>query len=95
MPPVRVFGNVSMVEGILTNLIDNALRYGRSPEGQVSRVTVQLTPHVQGVMLSIIENGAGLGLAIVAKFAQVMGARFELGSPQTGQGLRAAVIFQI
>jgi two-component system sensor histidine kinase TctE len=119
--PVRVLGTVSMVEGILTNLIDNALRYGRSPDGQLSSVTVQLTQHAQSVMLSVIDNGpglslderrrlskrgvrgvtadrlgqgAGLGLAIVAKFAQVMGARFELGSPQTGQGLRASVIFQ-
>ena len=118
---LQVLGNAALIEGVLGNLIDNALRYGRAPEGQVSRVTVELSQTAQAVMLSVVDNGAGLtpaqsqhlmqrgvrgetaqqlgqgaglGLAIVAKFAQVMGAGFALGQPTQGEGLRATVRFR-
>lgn len=120
--PLRVAGNVALIEGVLGNLIDNALRYGRAPQGQASTVTVVLTPQDGEVCLSVIDNGpgltleerrhllqrgvrgvqadrlgqgAGLGLAIVAKFAEVMHARFELGNAPNGQGLCASVSFRV
>jgi two-component system sensor histidine kinase TctE len=116
--PLRVLGNPALIEGVLGNLIDNALRYGRAPQGQASTVTVVLAQQGQEVSLSVLDNGAGLapeqqrhlmqrgvrglhadrlgqgaglGLAIVAKFAQVMQARFELGPVPGGRGLRAQV----
>jgi len=118
--PVRVAGNAALIEGVLGNLVDNALRYGRAPDGQPSTVTVVLGRAGDTVTLSVVDNGAGLtldqqrhliqrgvrgvasdrlgqgaglGLAIVAKFAQVMHARFELGNVPGGPGLRATVIF--
>jgi two-component system sensor histidine kinase TctE len=118
--PVRVTGNAALIEGILGNLIDNALRCGRALGGQPSTVTVVLSQQAGTVTLSVVDNGAGLtldqqrylmqrgvggvssdrlgqgaglGLAIVAKFAQVMNARFELGDAPGGPGLRATVIF--
>ena len=118
---LQVLGNAALIEGILGNLIDNALRHGHAPEGQASTVTVVLAVAKQGVRLSVLDNGAGLspaqsqhlmqrgvrgkaaqqlgqgaglGLAIVAKFAQVMGAGFELGPVPEGAGLRATVNFR-
>jgi two-component system, OmpR family, sensor histidine kinase TctE len=117
----RVQGNAALIEGILGNLIDNALRYGRAPEGSISTVTIELAVSPACVTLSVVDNGpgltpeqsqhlmqrgvrgqasgqigqgAGLGLAIVAKFAQVMGADFALGALAQGQGLRATVSFR-
>ena len=117
--PLHVIGNVALIEGLLINLLDNALRYGRPVEGLGGSVTVELVPGASGVRLSVIDNGpglapeersrllqrgvrglhaeqlgqgAGLGLAIVSKFAQVMGGRFELGEAPGGRGLRASVI---
>ena len=107
-------------EGVLGNLIDNALRYGRAPAGAASAVTVVLSQQDGAVTLSVIDNGegltldqrrhlmqrgvrgvradrlgqgAGLGLAIVTKFAQVMHAKFELRNAPSGQGLCATVVF--
>ena len=118
---VRVTGNAALIEGILGNLIDNALRCGRALGGQASAVTVVLIEQGGTVTLSVVDNGAGLtfeqrrhlmqrgvrgiasdrlgqgaglGLAIVAKFAQVMNAKFELGDVPGGPGLRATVIFK-
>lgn len=117
----RVQGNAALIEGILGNLLDNALRYGRAPEGGISTVTVELVLSETSVTLAVVDNGpgltpalsqrlmqrgvrgqasqqlgqgAGLGLAIVTKFAQVMGAHFELGSVPGEPGLRASVSFQ-
>ncbi|MDP3701159.1 MAG: sensor histidine kinase N-terminal domain-containing protein [Hylemonella sp.] len=118
---VQVAGNVALVEGILGNLLDNALRYGRAPAGQASVLTVELAREGDCVRLSVIDNGpgltaqerqhlmqrgvrglnaerlgqgAGLGLAIVAKFALLMKAQFELGDAAGGRGLCASVLFQ-
>ena len=114
-----VTGDPSLIEGILNNLLDNALRYGQNPRGEPSSVTLALSSQDREVMLSVIDNGpglsadqrsrlmqrwaqgsagellgqgAGLGLAIVAQYAQLMGARFELGGA-AGQGLSANLIF--
>ncbi|MDP1657433.1 MAG: sensor histidine kinase N-terminal domain-containing protein [Hylemonella sp.] len=120
--PFKVAGNVALIEGILGNLIDNALRYGRAPQGQASAVTVVLAQREGEVQLSVIDNGpgltpqershlvqrgvrgmqaerlgqgAGLGLAIVAKFAAVLQARFELSDAPGGPGLCATVSFRV
>jgi two-component system sensor histidine kinase TctE len=120
--PIWVAGNAALIEGVLGNLIDNALRYGQALQEQPSAVTVELMHQDAEVRLSVIDNGpgltpsqqqllmqrgvrgvpterlgegAGLGLAIVAQFAQVMHARFELGSACcSGPGLRATVVFK-
>ncbi len=118
--PVHVVGNAALIEGILGNLLDNALRYGPPPAGQAGTLTVELAREGDRVRLSVIDNGpgltpqqrehlmqrgvrglhverlgqgAGLGLAIVAKFAQLMQAQFELSDAPAGPGLCASVRF--
>jgi two-component system sensor histidine kinase TctE len=117
---VWVAGNAALIEGVLGNLIDNALRYGGALQGQASAVTVLLKLQGDRVLLSVIDNGigltleqrrhlmqrgvrgvsadrlgqgAGLGLSIVTRFAQVMHAKFELGNVAEGSGLRATLEF--
>lgn len=118
---VHIKGNRALLEGLLGNLLDNALRYGLAQGGQASSVTVALSSSPTKVTLSVVDNGAGLtlderrrlmrrgvrgiradrlgqgaglGLAIVAKFATVMNARFELGVGANGLGLSAQVVFK-
>jgi two-component system sensor histidine kinase TctE len=109
----------ALVEGILNNLIDNALRYGKgSPEPHVT-VAIEHTP--EGIELSVTDNGrglvagdvdkltqrwvqgeqgrragdgAGLGLAIVGRYAELLGARLSLGVADGG-GFRAALVFPV
>ncbi|MFN4004181.1 MAG: sensor histidine kinase [Hylemonella sp.] len=114
--PVRVLGNVALIEGILGNLIDNALRYGRPTAGRAPSVTVAVAAEGETVRLCVQDNGpglsadqrqcllqrgargvpvqrvgegAGLGLAIVTKFAALLQARFELDAGSDGTGLCA------
>lgn len=118
--PVLVRGHAALIEGIVSNLLDNALRYGLAGAGRVSRITVALASHAGSVRLSVVDSGpglspgqheavlqrwaqgpageklgqgAGLGLAIVAQYARVMGAQVELVPAADGPGLEASVVF--
>lgn len=119
---VHVAGNVALIEGVLGNLLDNALRYGRPTAMRAAALTVELAREGDHIRLSVIDNGpglapqerghlvqrgvrglhadrlgqgAGLGLAIVAKFAQLMQAQFELSDAAGGSGLCASVRFRV
>jgi len=133
----QVVGHAALVEGILGNLLDNALRYGRPAQGAPT-LTIALTQSQDGaeVTLSVADNGpglstqerlavlqrgvrvmpngaqaldapdigqgAGLGLAIVSKFAALMHAHFTLDAnpgaddsgAREGAGLCARVTFE-
>lgn len=117
--PVAVRGQPLLIEGVLGNLIDNALRYGQPATGEAPRVTVALAREGGDVVLSVVDNGpgipapqrqqlqqrwtqgregerlgqgAGLGLGIVARYAELLGARLELGPGPGGQGLSARLV---
>jgi len=116
--PVTVRGDRALVEGILNNLIDNALRYGIGKGNP--HITVAITRRPDGVELSVTDNGeglptedieqltrrwvqgdkgkrvgegAGLGLAIVAKYADLLGAKFLMANAPGG-GARASVLLR-
>ena len=59
---VTVPAQRALIEGVLDNLIDNALRYGRPADGTPARVTVDISADKSGaVSLSVLDNGPGIG----------------------------------
>jgi two-component system sensor histidine kinase TctE len=88
---VMVQGNAALIEGILNNLIDNALRYGRAGNGE-SHITVSVedTPH--SVVLSVTDNGAGVPADKLQQISQrwVQGAAGE--ALKAGVGLGLAIV---
>jgi two-component system sensor histidine kinase TctE len=116
--PLMVRGNRALLEGMLSNLLDNAFRHGL---GDPPRITVEASREGDQVVLRVIDNGpgleghdpqqltqrwkqgtsgqaigqgAGLGLAIVARYAELLGARFDLTPAPGGQGLCAELRFR-
>lgn len=116
----RIRSQPLLIEGILSNLLDNALRYGRPAAGQAPRITVQLLRRGAALLLQVQDNGpgldavqrqrlaqrwvqgsdgerlgagAGLGLGIVARYAELLGARLELAGGQGDQGLCVRLVF--
>ena len=66
--PSWVMGQRALLEGLLDNLIDNALRHGRPDAGRGAQVTVAVSAPVDAagsgtVRLSVQDNGPGVPLA--------------------------------
>jgi len=109
-----VCADAALVEGILDNLVDNALRYG----GRTLTIALQHTLARDACVLAVVDDGpgipasarqalmqrwaqgrdgeklgqgAGLGLSIVARYAQLLGSELRLDSGEDGRGLHASV----
>ena len=115
--PAVVQADAALLEGMLVNLLDNALRYGLAGQPQVTvavqqlagAVSVSVTDNGPGMTPAQTEQlrqrwalgpagqqlgeGAGLGLAIVSRYAELLGAQFSLDAAPGGRGLRATVTF--
>jgi two-component system sensor histidine kinase TctE len=99
--PLTVMGHPILIDGMLNNLIDNALRYGKPAGDLPARVTVaaervpgQLTSAAQDVRLAVIDNGPGLSRSQQDSVAQ----RWVRGNQSTrlaeGAGLGLAIVTQ-
>ncbi len=115
--PVPVHADRALVEGILHNLIDNAMRYGANAAPSITVAVHHRDGHVE---LTVTDNGpglppaeakrlhsrwaqgeagrdlgegAGLGLGIVARYADLLGAQLSLDRGPGGRGLCARLVF--
>jgi two-component system sensor histidine kinase TctE len=91
--PVQVMAQRALVEGVLDNLIDNALRYGRPADSAPAHVTVEIATDAQGaVRLSVVDNGPGIDDAqcqhLLSRWAQGQAGE-SLG---LGSGLGLAIV---
>lgn len=108
--PVTVLANAALVEGILDNLIDNALRYGgRTITIALAERTLAviddgpgIAPELQRALVQRwsqgpegmkLGQGAGLGLAIVARYAALLDAELRFEQAGEAGGLRVCVAF--
>lgn len=107
---VTVEANAALVEGIVDNLIDNALRYGgRTITIELSGRTLGVADDGPGIPSDVqhdllqrwtqgpagqkLGQGAGLGLAIVARYAKLLGAELRFSKASPAGGLRVSVTF--
>ncbi len=91
--PVQVQAQRALLEGVLDNLIDNALRYGRPSDGSDARVTVEVSREGDGgVRLSVSDNGPGIDDAqrqrLLTRWAQGQAGE----TLRQGSGLGLAIV---
>jgi two-component system sensor histidine kinase TctE len=106
---VVVMANEALVEGILDNLIDNALRYGgRTITVELAGRTLSVIDDGPGIPIEAqrdlmqrwaqgpegqkLGQGSGLGLSIVSRYAELLGAELRLEAAEP-TGLRVSVAF--
>lgn len=84
-----VDGEPGLIEELLDNLIDNALRYA----GAGSAITVSLRTELRGAVLAVEDDGPGVDDAFLPR----LGERFFRvpGQAQPGTGLGLAIVRQI
>ena len=93
--PVLVQGHAALIEGILDNLLDNALRYGGAAQGTHSEITVSVQAGPEGaVTLAVTDNGPGMGAEQTSGLLE----RWQQGSAGQhlgqGAGLGLAIVAQ-
>ena len=91
--PLTILAQRALLEGVLNNLIDNALRYGVPADGGPRHVTVAIhQPESGAVCLSVIDNGPGITQAqrerLLGRWAQ--GSAGE--ALKQGSGLGLAIV---
>ena len=91
--PLFISAQRALLEGVLNNLIDNALRYGVPADGGPRHVTVAIhQPEPGAVCLSVIDNGPGI---TDAQRERLLG-RWAQGSAgealKQGSGLGLAIV---
>jgi two-component system sensor histidine kinase TctE len=92
--PRRVTANATLVDSILNNLLDNALRYGTPAAGEAGSVTVAIEPGAGEVVLSVSDDGPGRPGELQAGLAQ-RGAQGDAGQLLgQGAGLGLALVAQ-
>lgn len=90
----RVTGDATLIESVLNNLLDNALRYGVAGSDGPPTVTVALERIGSEVVLSVQDNGPGLPGDLQARLME-RGAQGETGQLLgQGAGLGLALVAQ-
>lgn len=79
--PAWILADTALVEGLLGNLLDNALRYGRLP-GEPGQVLLSLRRLAGQVELGVTDRGPG----IPAELRERLKARWAQGAEGTRQG---------
>ena len=82
---LRINGNRELVGQALANLIDNALKYGRSAQAEDSgEITLALKREGSGIALSVADHGPGIPEAdrerVAERFVRLEESRTEAGS---------------
>jgi two-component system sensor histidine kinase TctE len=94
--PVWVMGQQALIEGVLNNLLDNALRYGRAVDDAPSRLTVALEVLGAGPMpavrLTVTDNGPGISSAQQHHVMQRWSRGTAGDALREGSGLGLAIV---
>jgi len=92
--PATVRGDATLIDGILNNLLDNALRYGTEGAQGAAAVTVAIEQDPDATVLSVQDNGSGLPGEIQLQLMR-RGAQGEAGQLLgEGAGLGLALVAQ-
>jgi len=87
--PAQVLGDAWLLEDLLTNLIDNALKYA----SRGGRVTVRSGQESAGAYLEVEDDGPGIPESERSRVRERFYRR--AGSPGTGVGLGLAIVDEI
>jgi two-component system sensor histidine kinase TctE len=91
LPPVRLWGNPTLLAELVRNLADNALRY--TPRGGVVTVRVLTDPFSGVQILQVEDSGPGIPPAererVLAPFYRTLGTNVD------GSGLGLAIVHEI
>lgn len=91
-PDTRVMGDAVELQRVFSNLLENALRYGRNPDTGVVHVEVAARPKDDAVLIKLRDHGQGVRPDILEQLTQPFFRGDESRSAATGTGLGLAIV---
>ena len=94
-PGLRVLADAVDLARVLPNLLENARRYGRSPDG-ISHVQVRASATQAWVLLTITDHGSGVApeqlRQLTRPYYRVASDQGGSGQQESGSGLGLAIV---
>jgi two-component system osmolarity sensor histidine kinase EnvZ len=81
--------------GVLSNLLENARRYGKSPDGQGTRVRIAATAHDFMVTLRVRDHGPGVAPELLPNLTRPFFRGDSARTSATGAGLGLAIVVKM
>ncbi len=94
-PHYRVIGDEIELSRVLSNLLENARRYGRSPEDGITRVRIAATSQDPWVMLRVRDQGPGVPPEQLPLLTRPFFRGDTARTAATGAGLGLSIVVQM
>jgi two-component system osmolarity sensor histidine kinase EnvZ len=94
-PKLRVIGDRTDFTRVLSNLLENAQRYGRTPGAGMTRVRIAATAHDHTVTLRLRDHGPGVPPELLADLARPFYRGDSARTSATSTGLGLAIVAKV
>ncbi|MDO5693216.1 MAG: ATP-binding protein [Pseudomonadota bacterium] len=91
-PELRVMADEVELSRVLGNLLENARRYGQTPDTQITRVRLAATARDQWVTLRVRDHGAGVPPEVLPSLTRPFFRGDSARTEATGSGLGLAIV---
>jgi two-component system osmolarity sensor histidine kinase EnvZ len=94
-PDVNVFGHATDLKRIISNLVENARRYGKSPSSNIAEIDISCRSEGNQAVIEISDNGAGVPAKDVERLLRPFTRLDTARGQANGAGLGLAIVDRI
>lgn len=91
-PDLRVMADEVELIRVISNLLENARRYGKTPGTEVARVTIQAQAHNDAVLIKVRDHGAGVPPAMLSQLTKPFFRGDQARTSAAGAGLGLSIV---
>ncbi|MDP9893946.1 two-component system osmolarity sensor histidine kinase EnvZ [Variovorax boronicumulans] len=91
-PDLRVLGDEVELTRVISNLVENARRYGKTPATGVADVTIQAQANNDAVLIKVRDHGAGVEPALLSQLTKPFFRGDAARTSAAGAGLGLSIV---
>ena len=91
-PELRVMADEVELTRVISNLVENARRYGKTPETDTADVTIQAQAHNDTVLIKVRDHGPGVAPAILSQLTKPFFRGDVARTSAAGAGLGLSIV---
>jgi two-component system osmolarity sensor histidine kinase EnvZ len=89
---LRVMADEVELQRVISNLVENARRYGKTPTTGVADVTIQAQAHDEAVLIKVRDHGAGVAPATLSQLTKPFFRGDAARTSAAGAGLGLSIV---